>query len=146
MTRVAAGSPTIWPDVCAENAPAIVAALDALLAELTALRHRVEAGDRAGILGVLEQAATARRALPSKAARPERLAELRVPIPDRPGVLSDITTLAGNLGVNILDVEIAHSAEGDSGVLVLVVDADAAGALHDALTARGYRAQARALG
>ena len=126
MTRIAAGQPGIWPDVCAENAAAIVAALDALLADLAAMRDRVAAGDRAGLLAVLEHAAAARRSLPSRAVRPERLAELRVPVPDRPGVLAEITTLAGDLGVNIDDLEIAHSAEGDRGVLVLVVDADGA--------------------
>ena len=145
MTRVAAGAPDIWPDVCAENSPAIVAALDTLVTELVALRERVARADRAGILRVLEQAATARRALPSAAVRPERLAEIRVPIPDRPGVLAEITTVAGTLGVNIADIEIAHSAEGEGGVLVLVVDADAADALHGALGARGYRSRAGAL-
>jgi prephenate dehydrogenase len=146
MTRIAAGQPDIWPDVCVENAPAIVAALDVLLADLSSMRNRVAAADRAGLLEVLEHAAGARRSLPARAVRPERLAELRVPIPDRPGVLAEITTLAGDMGVNIADLEIAHSAEGDRGVLVLVVDGDAAQRLHDALTGRGYRSTARHLG
>jgi prephenate dehydrogenase len=145
MTRVAAGAPDIWPDVCTENAPAIVAALDTLLEDLSALRDQVAAADRGGILTVLEHAAAARRALPSTAVVPERLAELRIPIPDRLGVLAEITTLAGDLGVNITDLEIAHSAEGEGGVLVLVVDADAADAMHAAVTARGFRATTRAL-
>jgi prephenate dehydrogenase len=140
MTRIAAGQPAIWPDVCAQNAAAIVATFDALLAELSAMRDRVAAADRAGLLEVLGRAATARRSLPARAVRPERLAELRVPIPDRPGVLAELTTLAGDLGVNIADLEIAHSAEGDRGVLVLVVDAAQAHRLHDAIVALGYRA------
>jgi prephenate dehydrogenase len=146
MTRIAAGQPAIWPDVCIENAPAIVSALDALLDDLSTMRDLVAGADRAGLLAVLEHAAAARRSLPARAARPERLAELRVPIPDRPGVLAEITTLAGDLGVNIDDVELAHSAEGDRGVLVLVVDGDAAELLHDAVTRRGYRSTFRHLG
>jgi prephenate dehydrogenase len=78
--------------------------------------------------------------------RPERLAELRVPVPDRPGVLAEITTLAGDLAVNISDLEIAHSAEGERGVLVLVVDAEASSRLQEALAARGYRSTVAALG
>jgi prephenate dehydrogenase len=139
MTRVAAGHPGIWPDVCAENAPAIVATLDALVADLTAVRDRVAAGDRPALLEALSHAAEARRALPARAVRPERLAVLRVPIPDRPGVLAEITTTAGDLGINISDIEIAHSTEGTRGVLVLVVDADAGPRLGEALSARGYR-------
>jgi prephenate dehydrogenase len=145
MTRIAAGQPDIWPDVCAENAPAIVAALDALLADLEAMRARVAAADKAGLLTALESAAVARRSLPSRAVRAERLAEFRVPVPDRPGVLAEITTLAGDLGVNIYDIELAHSFEGDQGVLVLVVDGDVAPRLHDALTGRGYRSTFRHL-
>jgi prephenate dehydrogenase len=146
MTRIAAGQPGIWPDVCADNAPAIIDAFDTLLADLTAMRDRVARGDRAGLLEVLDHAAVARRSLPSRAVRPERLTEIRVPVPDRPGVLSEITTLAGDLGVNISDLEIAHSAEGERGVLVLVVDADGCERLQTALTGRAYRSTARALG
>ncbi len=50
---------------------------------------------------------------------------MRLPVPDRPGVIAEVSTLLGGLGVNIFDVEIAHSAEGDRGVLVLIVDASA---------------------
>ena len=146
MTRVAAGDPGIWPDVCDENAPAIVETLDALVEALVAVRHQVATADRAALLGALTSAAEARRALPARAVRPERLAELRVPVPDRPGVLAEITTMAGNLGVNIFDLEIAHSAEGPRGVLVVVVDADMAGRLGDGLSGRGYRWTARPLG
>ncbi|MGH9029970.1 MAG: prephenate dehydrogenase/arogenate dehydrogenase family protein, partial [Acidimicrobiales bacterium] len=113
MTRIAAGQPAIWPDVCAENSAAIVETLDALLADLTDMRDRVASEDRGAILEALDKAAKARRALPTVSVRPERLAEVRVPVPDRPGVLAEITTLAGDMGVNIADLEIAHSAEGE---------------------------------
>jgi prephenate dehydrogenase len=145
MTRIAAGQPAIWPDICADNAAAIVDAFDILLSDLTAMRDRVAEGDRAGLLEVLDHAAKARRSLPSRSVRPERLTEIRVPVPDRPGVLSEITTLAGDLGVNIADLEIAHSAEGDRGVLVLVVDADGSDRLVAALAGRAYRSTARSL-
>ncbi|MGA8682038.1 MAG: ACT domain-containing protein, partial [Acidimicrobiales bacterium] len=58
---------------------------------------------------------------------------------DRPGVLAEVTTLAGELGVNIYDLEIAHSAEGPRGVLVLVVDAAVAETVVTPLRARGFR-------
>ena len=35
-----------------------------------------------------------------------------MPVPDRPGVLAEVTTLLGELSVNIDDLEIAHSVEG----------------------------------
>jgi len=145
MTRVAAGHPDIWPDICAENAEAIVAALDHVLGDLAAMRERIASMDRNGLLDVLERASIARRSLPARATRPDSLAELRVPVPDREGVLSEITTLAGDLGINIYDIEIAHSAEGRRGVLTIVVDATTAARLRSAIDGRGYRSTVQVL-
>lgn len=145
MTRVAAGEPHIWPDVCVANAPAIVGVLDQLIADLQGMRAQVAAGDRAGLLADLGRAAAARRNLPVRGAVPAALTEIRVPVPDRPGVLAQITTLAGDLGLNVFDMEIAHSTEGDRGVLVLVVDADGGDALVEALTRRSFHATRQAL-
>lgn len=139
MTRVAAGHPGIWPDICSQNAEAIVAALDRLASALGSLRQVVATDDRPALMELLERARAARRSLPIGMARPEDLCELRVPVADRPGVLAEVTTLAGELGVNVADMEIAHSVEGDRGVLSLVVGAPAAERLAGALRARGYR-------
>ena len=139
MTRIAAGHPGIWPDICTENRDAIVAVLDGLLETLGGLRDVVAAGERDQLLRTLERARHARINLPTRAARAEDLVEVRVPIPDRPGVLAEVTTLAGDLGVNIEDLEIAHSAEGERGVLIVVIDAKSSDLLRGAFLARGYR-------
>ncbi|HEY1832115.1 MAG TPA: prephenate dehydrogenase/arogenate dehydrogenase family protein [Acidimicrobiales bacterium] len=145
MTRVAAGHPGIWPDICAENSAAIVGALDGLVAELTLMRDRVAGQDRDGLLDVLNHASLARRNLPARVVRPEHLAELRIPVPDRQGVLAEITALAANAGISIYDIEIAHSAEGPRGVLILVVDNAQAATLAEAINAKGYRGRAEQL-
>jgi prephenate dehydrogenase len=145
MTRVAAGHPGIWPDVCADNASAIVSSLDRVIEDLVSTRDRVAGADRAGLLETLRRASTARRHLPARGARPERLVELRVPVSDREGVLAEITSVAGDLGINIYDIEIAHSAEGPRGVLLLVVDAADAAKLRAAVAAHGYRATGQGL-
>jgi prephenate dehydrogenase len=60
-------------------------------------------------------------------------------IPDRPGVLAEVTTQAGELGANIEDLRIVHSTEGGSGRLELVVSGtDAAETLAARLIALGY--------
>jgi prephenate dehydrogenase len=145
MTRVAAGHPGIWPDICAENRDAIVSALDELLGALGNVRAVVADADRDGLLRILERARVARINLPSRAVQAENLVELRVPVPDRPGVLAEVTTLAGELAVNIYDLEIAHSSEGDRGVLLLVIDATASDLFRGALLARGFRVSATPL-
>jgi prephenate dehydrogenase len=145
MTRVAAGHPGIWPDICAENRGAIMAGIDGLQAALGEMRAIVEGGDRKTLLEWLEVARAARVNLPARAPRPEELAELRVPVPDRPGVLAEVTTLAGELGVNIFDFETVHSSEGDRGVLVFLVEAASADLVRGALLARGYKPSAHRL-
>jgi prephenate dehydrogenase len=139
MTRIAAGHPGIWPDICGDNQAAIVDVLDELTAALGRMREIVAAGDRTGLLEALERARAARVNLPPRLRTAEDLRELRVPVPDRPGVLADVTTLATDLDVNIVDLEIAHSTEGAQGVLILLVEASAVEVLRGGLVARGYR-------
>lgn len=145
MTRIAAGHPGIWPDICVANRDAIVAALDGYLAALAQVRDLVHAADRDALLELLERARNARRSLPVGMPTGEPLVELRVPVVDRPGVIAEVATLAGATGINIFDFETAHSVEGGGGVLVLVVPERHAQAFEDALTERGYHHSRTAL-
>ena len=72
MTRVAAGHPGIWPDICAENAAPIVDALDALVTDLARhARPRRHAGPRrAARRAAAGQRGPAQPARPRRAARP----------------------------------------------------------------------------
>lgn len=139
MTRVAAGSSAIWPDICQDNAGAIVPVLDRLIGRLGEVRRIVAEGDRTALVALLETAGAARRTLPARGARPPETTELRLVVPDRPGVLAEVTSIAGGLGVNIYDIEIAHSTEGPRGVLVLVVAESSAGPLAVALREGGLK-------
>jgi prephenate dehydrogenase len=145
MTRIAAGHPGIWPDVVAENRTAILDSLDRLSLVLAQLRAVVAAGDRGGLLDLLERAREGRVNLPTGAPSLGEATEVRVPVSDSPGAIAEVSTLLGSLGVNIFDVEIAHSAEGDKGVLVLIVDASTEDVVRKALSERGYRASLRRL-
>jgi prephenate dehydrogenase len=145
MTRIAAGHPGIWPDICAENRVAIVDELDRLIDALGEVREVVEASDRGRLMKSLEQARAARLNLPARFSHSDELSEIRVPIPDRRGELARITTLATDLDVSILDIEIAHSAEGPEGVLILTVESALGERLQGGLMAQGYRPSLRPL-
>lgn len=145
MTRIAAGHPGIWPDICVANRDAIVEALDQYVGALEKMRDAVAAGDREHLLASLESARSARTNLPISGVTEGALAEMRVPVPDRPGVLAEVTTLAGQLGVNIVDLEIAHSLEGPEGVLVLVVPEAGAEDLERGLAGLGYHCSWRSM-
>ncbi len=139
MTRIASSHPAIWPDICLSNRDAIVDALDAYLDELTRVRRVVADGDRDALLTLLADARAARRNLPTGLPVEEALVELRVPVIDREGVLAEVTTLAARFGINIADLEIAHSLEGRAGVLVLVVAERNLDAFEAALHEHGYQ-------
>ena len=113
MTRIAAGQPSIWPDICDDNAEAIVS--HPRPAHRRPGRH-APAGGRARPRLPPRDPRTGRRGpagLSETVAGPEELVEVRIPVPDRPGVIAEITVLAAELGINIVDLEIAHSVEAE---------------------------------
>jgi len=139
MTRIASGHPGIWPDICSDNREAIVRVLDQLTAALHHMRDVVAGGDRDGLLTALEQARAARVNLPARFRTAADLREVRIPVPDRPGVVADVAILAADLDVNIVDLEIAHSSEGPQGVLVMLIESASVDVFRTGLVARGYR-------
>jgi prephenate dehydrogenase len=146
MTRIASGHPSIWLDICSENRPAILSALDGLIDGLGAMRDVVDREDRTGLHDRLQRAREARTNLPSRVNQPSELAEVRIPIPDRPGAAAEVFTLAAELGVNIASFEVVHSAEGNRGVAVVLVDVSMADLFRGGLMARGYRPAVQRLG
>ncbi len=145
MTRISAGRPSIWPDIIASNTGSITAGLDALIGRLTSMRDAVVEGRSDELLRRLERARTARINLPTGITMSDRLVEFAIPIPDRPGEIAAIATLATELDVNIHDLELTHSGEGRRGIMILLTDADARDLLVGGLVAKGYRPTVRSL-
>jgi prephenate dehydrogenase len=139
MTRVAAGDPSIWPDVLFENRVAISQSLQALEDRLSNLRVALSTDDHDTIAGDLTSAASARRQLPGRALHSEHLAYLRVAVSDQPGVLAAVTMAASEMLVNIYDIEIAHGIEGSSGTLLLAIDERQAESFRQTLVERGFK-------
>ncbi|MDH5290294.1 MAG: prephenate dehydrogenase/arogenate dehydrogenase family protein [Acidimicrobiia bacterium] len=146
MTRISAGRPSIWPDICLANSRAIVEGLDRLIEALSEVRDLVANRDRDGILTLLTRARAARINLPVGFGPSDNLVELAVAIPDRPGEIAAIATLASELDVNIFDLELSHSGEGRQGVMIMVVDESRSERFMGGLMARGYRPAVRSLG
>lgn len=138
MTRISAGDPSIWPDILFENSEAVLVGLKGIQARLGRLTSTLEARDRHALLNDLASAAEARRHMPGRTAESSNLTEVRIPVPDRPGVLAEVTTLASDLQINIFDIEIAHSVEGSPGVLLLSLETSEAPAMAKALRDHGF--------
>jgi prephenate dehydrogenase len=145
MTRIASGHPAIWPDICAQNRDAIVEVLDELTDGLRRTRDFVATGDHPALLERLTRARAARQNLPSRVAKGVALAEVRIPIPDRPGAAAEVFAIAAELGVNVSDFEVFHSAEGDRGVLILLIESEHRDYFRGGLRARGFKPGVRVL-
>lgn len=138
-TRVAASNPDLWIDICAENRAAIVEVLDDYRERIGALRSVLALGDEGGLRRALSDAREARRDLPGKETATGALVELILPIPDRPGVIADVTTTVGAVGVNIEDLGIEHAPEGGRGRMRLaIIGPKHAARARAALEERGY--------
>lgn len=138
MTRIAAGSPDIWPDICVENRAAILRSIEMLQHELEQFRRLVDSGDRDSLRRSLAEAQTVRRALPTRGSEPTELAEVRVTVEDRPGEIFGIAGLATSLGVNLYSLQTVDAAERSGGTLYLLVAAADAPRLGEALLEAGY--------
>ena len=138
VTRVAASNPEIWLDICEENRDAIASVLDQFASRIGELSDLVRAGARDDLRERFLAARNARRNLPGKSSSGE-VVELHILVPDRPGVLAEVTTTVGNLGVNIEDLQITHDEESGRGTLRLTISGrDAAERIRGSLADLGY--------
>ncbi|MHB8511433.1 MAG: prephenate dehydrogenase/arogenate dehydrogenase family protein [Actinomycetota bacterium] len=145
VTRVAASNPEMWIDICKENRDAIVSALEEFEKRLSDLRKLISDGDVQGLHADLDSARESRKSLATKPTTGE-LFEIDIPIPDRPGVLSGVTTIVGRLGVNIEDIQISHAEEGGKGLLrITVIGLEQATKALNALSLNNYNPRSLSL-
>lgn len=121
VTRIAASDPNMWVAIVRSNRVAILEALGELEGTLGSLRKTIEAQDWPALHSALQRARAARLELFAKPVYTGEPVGISLLIPDRPGVLAEVTTAAGELGANIEDLRILHSTEGGRGRLELVV-------------------------
>ncbi len=140
MTRIAAGSPAIWPDVCAHNRDAILGILDQLRDELGELRTIVAHRDRAGLLAVLDDAQQVRRNLPTRPSTAGPFSEVRVHVADRPGALVPVAVLATEMDINLAAVNTVDLDDAEAGMADLRVLSADAERLRNGLVAAGFKA------
>jgi prephenate dehydrogenase len=138
LTRLAASNPHLWGDILLANGDAVGRAIDLYVERLRSIRELVAAGDARGVEKAFADAKAARLTLATKPQVKAGVAVLQVPVPDRPGVLAELTSTLGHADVNIEDLQIVHSAEGGRGTVHLTVAADRAEAAERALRDRWF--------
>ena len=142
VTRIAASDPDLWIGILRSNHEAVLEALGTYSRRLGNVAEMIRTGDWDELRGLLARAREARLGLFAKAVYTGDPVSLSLLIPDRPGVLAEVTTAAGLLGANIEDLRSLHSTEGGRGRHVLVIAGeDAAAALASRLESLGYHVE-----
>ena len=119
-TRVAGASSSIWTDIYLSNRDALIAAIEMTIDRLGSVRSALRTGDPAAITSWNEDAATARRRLAAaEVASGTALHELRVTVPNQPGVVAQIALGLGRGGVNIVDLALHPAPDMTEGVVAL---------------------------
>ena len=129
VTRIAASDPDMWVAILRANRKAVQEGLWLLSERLSGIGEMLESERWEELRGFLASASSSRRELFAKQERGGEPVKLSMLIPDRPGVLAEVTTAAGELGANIEDLDIFQSPEGGRGRLDLVVSGQEAAAL-----------------
>jgi prephenate dehydrogenase len=122
MTRVAGANPRIWVDIFLENAGPLQESLAEHRRRIEQLEGALRSRD-AGFLGrwIGEASGNRRRMLGGAYPDAGELHQLRVHVPDRPGVLAGITQALGAERINIEDFELHHVSPDRGGTLTLLV-------------------------
>lgn len=142
VTRIAASEPGMWVAIVRANSRSVLEGLTGLEGRITKIAGMIQEGRWDDLHDFMARARTARLELFAKPVYTGAPVTISMMIPDRPGVLAEVTTAAGDLGANIEDLRIIHSTEGGQGRLELVVAGEgAAESLADALGERGYRVE-----
>jgi prephenate dehydrogenase len=120
-TRVAGANPALWRDIFVSNRDALVRELDAYAAALDAVRQELRAGDPEALQRWIEEARTDRQRLLEGELAGGPVSELRVPVPNRPGIVAQIALALGEMGINIVDMALYPAPDMRSGAIALWV-------------------------
>jgi prephenate dehydrogenase len=121
MTRVAGANTEIWTDIYRANRSAIAEEISAFRRELERVEELLAEGD---VAAWNEQAREDRRALLESDVAGAPVHELRLTVPNRPGIVAQVALGLGKAGVNIVDLALAPASDMRSGAMTLWIAGD----------------------
>ena len=126
-TRVAGANPGIWTDIYMTNAESIADQIDDAVNRLQAVAKALRAKDAEAIDHWNDSALGDRRRLLEADLAGAAVHELRLSVPNRPGIVAQVALVLGKAGVNIADMALSPAEDMRSGQMTLwVVGDDAA--------------------
>jgi prephenate dehydrogenase len=134
-TRVAGANGAIWTDIYLANRDALVEGIDETVRRLHAVRESLAAGDAGSVSGWNADAAEDRRRLLEAQLAGGPAHELRVSVPNRPGVVAQIALALGRAGINIADMALYPAPDMSEGVVALWIGGEEPAERAEALVA-----------
>ena len=126
-TRVAGANPPLWRDIYLANRQELSRAIGAVRAELAAVDRALLEGDADWLEDWQAFAGERRRELLETEGAGGALAEVRMAVPNRPGVVAELALALGRAGINIHDMSLSPSADNTRGEIAFwVPEAEAA--------------------
>ncbi len=122
MTRVAGANTDMWADIYRANRGAIMEEISAFREQLERVEALLETGE---VADWNDRAREDRRALLEADATAGAVHELRLTVPNRPGIVAQVALELGKAGVNIVDMALAPAADMRSGAMTLWIAGDA---------------------
>jgi prephenate dehydrogenase len=119
MTRVAGANSDIWTGIYLTNRDAIVGAIDSVVTRLEAVATALREDDGDGIRAWNDTAREDRRLLLEAGLEGGPVEELRLSVPNRPGIVAQVALALGKAGVNIADMALAPAPDMRSGSMTL---------------------------
>lgn len=118
-TRVAGANGAVWTDIYLSNRDALVEALDDTVRRLSEVRSALAAADADGVAEWNRAAGEDRRRLLEAELTGGAVHELRISVPNQPGVVARIALELGRAGININDMALHPAADMREGVVAL---------------------------
>jgi prephenate dehydrogenase len=120
-TRVAGTNPTLWRDILLTNREAIEAELGAYADALDRVRSTLRESDGDELVHWIEQARGDRQRLLELDLAGGPVSELRLSVPNKPGIVAQVALALGEAGVNIVDMALYPAPDMQSGAIALWV-------------------------
>jgi prephenate dehydrogenase len=138
-TRVAGANSAIWTDIYVQNAEAIAEEVETVAAGLNQIARMLRSRYADGLRAWNDRARDDRRKLLEADIAGGTVHELRVTVPNRPGVIATLALALGRGGVNIVDMAVAPAPDNQTGALTFWVAGDgAAERATELITAEGF--------
>jgi prephenate dehydrogenase len=124
MTRVAGANSDIWTGIYLTNRDAIADEIDALVGRLQSVARALKAADADAVRAWNDAARDDRRRLLEAGLPGGSVTELRLLVPNRPGIVAQVALALGKAGVNIADMALAPAPDMRSGSMTLWIAGD----------------------